>query len=174
MGFPNIVFRKHGKNGQKLVRFWSKLVYAFIMGLMRPDKILTMLYWILALICTTLILSPAGDMHPLMPCFDWVWTNFTHVLPSYFAGTVVGIVLCMHPTNERQRYIVTLSLIGWVHSQNDPCCCNHMIVATLKNMAKQYNKPMCMFSGIYSHVSRDHSGFVTSFHSLAEPIPVTL
>ena len=27
----------------------------------------------------------------------------------------------MHPTNERQRYNVTSSLIGWVHSHNDPC-----------------------------------------------------
>ena len=32
-----------------------------------------------------------------------------------------GIILCMHPANERWRYIVTSSLIGWVHSQNDPC-----------------------------------------------------
>ena len=31
-----------------------------------------------------------------------------------------GIILCMHPANERQRYNVTLSLIGWVHSQYDP------------------------------------------------------
>ena len=27
-----------------------------------------------------------------------------------------GIVLCMRPANERRR-----SLIGWAHSQNDPC-----------------------------------------------------
>ena len=26
----------------------------------------------------------------------------------------------MHPANERRRYIVTSSLIGWVHRQNDP------------------------------------------------------
>ena len=32
-----------------------------------------------------------------------------------------GIILCMHPANERRRYIVTSSLIGWVHTQNDPC-----------------------------------------------------
>ena len=29
-----------------------------------------------------------------------------------------GIVLCMCPANERRRYIVTSSLIGWAHSQN--------------------------------------------------------
>ena len=32
-----------------------------------------------------------------------------------------GIILYMHPTNERRRYIVTSSLIGWVHTQNNPC-----------------------------------------------------
>ena len=31
-----------------------------------------------------------------------------------------GIILGMCPANERQRYNVTPSLIGWVHSQNDP------------------------------------------------------
>ena len=33
----------------------------------------------------------------------------------------------MHPPNERRRYIVTSSLIGWAHTQNDPqwlfCAC---------------------------------------------------
>ena len=32
-----------------------------------------------------------------------------------------GIILCMCPANERRRYIVTSSLIGWAHTQNDPC-----------------------------------------------------
>ena len=27
-----------------------------------------------------------------------------------------GVILLMHPANERQPYIVMLSLIGWVHS----------------------------------------------------------
>ena len=31
-----------------------------------------------------------------------------------------GIILCMRPANERQQYIVMLSPIGWVHTQNDP------------------------------------------------------
>ena len=34
------------------------------------------------------------------------------------------IILCMHPANERRRYNVTSSLIGWAHEQNDdPCMC---------------------------------------------------
>ena len=31
-----------------------------------------------------------------------------------------GIILCMHPAKERWSYIVTSSLIGWVHTQIDP------------------------------------------------------
>ena len=31
-----------------------------------------------------------------------------------------GILLCMRPANERRRYNVTSSLIGWAHPQNDP------------------------------------------------------
>ena len=31
------------------------------------------------------------------------------------------IILYMQPTNERRRYNVTSSLIGWAHIQNDPC-----------------------------------------------------
>ena len=31
------------------------------------------------------------------------------------------IILYMGPANERWRYMVTSSLIGWVHIQNDPC-----------------------------------------------------
>ena len=36
-------------------------------------------------------------------------------------NTVPGIILWMRPANERRRYNVTSSLIGWAHSQNDPC-----------------------------------------------------
>ena len=32
-----------------------------------------------------------------------------------------GIIFCMRPANERRRYIVTSSLIGWAHTQNDHC-----------------------------------------------------
>ena len=34
---------------------------------------------------------------------------------------VPGIFMWMCPANERWRYIVTSTLIGWAHTQNDPC-----------------------------------------------------
>ena len=33
---------------------------------------------------------------------------------------IIWIILCMRPANERRRYNVTSSLIGWAHTQNDP------------------------------------------------------
>ena len=33
---------------------------------------------------------------------------------------ITGIILYKPPANERRRYIVTSSLIGWTHTQNDP------------------------------------------------------
>ena len=33
---------------------------------------------------------------------------------------IAGIILGMGLANDRQRYIVTLSVIGWAHNQNDP------------------------------------------------------
>ena len=39
-----------------------------------------------------------------------------------FAGNLVHFIyiLCMASVNERRRYNVTSSLIGWDHTQNDP------------------------------------------------------
>ena len=42
-------------------------------------------------------------------------------LPGMYSNSQAGIILHMHPANERRHYIVTSSLIGWEHTQNDPC-----------------------------------------------------
>ena len=44
------------------------------------------------------------------------------ILGDVFADTSqdARIILCMRPANEKWLYNVT-SLIGWVHTQNDPC-----------------------------------------------------
>ena len=39
---------------------------------------------------------------------------------SSYACHDTGIILWMRPANERRRYIVTSSFIGWAHSQNNP------------------------------------------------------
>ena len=35
-----------------------------------------------------------------------------------------GVISCMNPANEQCCYIITSSLIGWAHTQNDPCICH--------------------------------------------------
>ena len=44
--------------------------------------------------------------------------NIAHGIPWVI---LLGISLCMRPANERWLYNVTSSLIGWAHTQNDPC-----------------------------------------------------
>ena len=47
-----------------------------------------------------------------------VLCQFQYVVPNMLTP---GIILCMRPANERWRYNVTPSLIGWACTQNDPC-----------------------------------------------------
>ena len=44
-----------------------------------------------------------------------------HLVFKTIYTTEPGIMLCMRPANERRRYNVTSFLIGWSHTQNDPC-----------------------------------------------------
>ena len=48
--------------------------------------------------------------------FGLVLTNFTYFLQ----GHLYVVILYMCSAHERRCYIVTLSLIGWAHIQNDP------------------------------------------------------
>ena len=50
------------------------------------------------------------------------WFSLYCFETTVLQAVVARIILCMRPANERRRYIVTSSLIGWVHTQIDPCC----------------------------------------------------
>ena len=61
---------------------------------------------------------------------DWLWPPVTHtsLLGQYIAllivvneTLIIRIVLWMRPTNQRRRYNVTQSHIGWAHAQDDLC-----------------------------------------------------
>ena len=60
--------------------------------------------------CTSIIINPGHA--------GCILRNMISYLHFYYF-TISGIVLFMHPANERQHYSVTLSLIGWAHTQND-------------------------------------------------------
>ena len=60
---------------------------------------------------------------------------------------VIGIViiLWMHPANEWWRYIVTSSLIGWAHSQNDPFMQTRVdFLSYYDNVGKSNLIPICL------------------------------
>ena len=50
-----------------------------------------------------------------------------------------GIILYMRPANERRRYIVTSSLIGWAYIHN-----NHLLGWNLKKTDHVTTKPQCI------------------------------
>ena len=63
----------------------------------------------------------------LLPCIEQ-WRSLVYWLLSiYLVKPFSGILLCMRSANKRWRYIVTLSLIGWAHTQNNPCILNDII-----------------------------------------------
>ena len=41
----------------------------------------------------------------------------------------------MHPANEKRRYIVTTSLIGWAQTYSQPCCndISHWLATNLES-----------------------------------------
>ena len=64
--------------------------------------------------------------------------NFAYSL-DLFTCVLLRISLGMRPANERHRYIVTTSLIGWAQTETDTCAsCYHRCAngEILKNMNK--------------------------------------
>ena len=63
------------------------------------------------------------------PCYvsgdnrRYVQGSFVYA-PIQWKTALQGIILCIRPANEKRRYIVTPSLIGRVHTQNDFCTCH--------------------------------------------------
>ena len=55
--------------------------------------------------------------------FAWKWCFL-----NFFKAIFSKLILCMHPANRRRHYIVTLSLMGWVHTQNDPWVPAHVLL----------------------------------------------
>ena len=48
---------------------------------------------------------------------------WSHLKDMRICMMSAGIILYMHPANERWIYSVTPSLIAWAHTQNDHCSC---------------------------------------------------
>ena len=60
--------------------------------------------------------SPTGErQHDDLSVSVSIFADFVHVYKK-----TVRIIMCMRPANERRRDIITSSLIGCTHTQNDP------------------------------------------------------
>ena len=87
-------------------------------------------------------ISSTGSDNGLAPavvsiCLSQWWLIYWHIYASCkflslaqvmacWSQTVAsGIRLGMHPANERRCYIVTMSVIGWVHYWTDPWACTN-------------------------------------------------
>ena len=54
--------------------------------------------------------------------FSYMNRSISYMITAPWCLDVSGSILWMRPANERRRYIVTPSPIGWTHTQNDPWC----------------------------------------------------
>ena len=64
-----------------------------------------------------------------------------------------GIILGMGSANETQSYIVTLSLVGWTHTQNDPIIWDHL--KPLK--PSDIHKEVSHYSYLQLHIENDEN-----------------
>ena len=71
--------------------------------------------------CMVPIITNLYEQHTAILCYLkslWHWIRDLFHSRNY---AYAGINSCMRSTNKRRRNNVTLSLIGWVHTQNYPC-----------------------------------------------------
>ena len=56
--------------------------------------------------------------------FHRIWLMMKKLFVEWVSRThVSGLILAFRPANERRRYFVTTSLIGWAKAYNQPCVC---------------------------------------------------
>ena len=81
--------------------------------------------WRPSCVCINVLGADPGliykDMRPWISNYIHIkgYGVITHPFPDF--NDFTGFILYMGPANERGSYIVRVSLIGWVHTQNDPC-----------------------------------------------------
>ena len=73
-----------------------------------------------------------------------------------------GIILWTRPANKSRRYIVTLSLIGWGHSQNDPCLSIKLLATAKKAILHRPNFDMPPLG----HVNNIYGYWIKGWHAV--------
>ena len=76
--------------------------------------------WRLVYIQHTFHKKSVSCLHSVQASVTLCCVTWRHDWYCSFHMEEAGIILWMRTANERRRYSVTSSLIGWAHSQNDP------------------------------------------------------
>ena len=63
---------------------------------------------------------------------------------------ILRLILGLRPANERQRYFVTTSLIGWPQAFNQPCICSGCVGYFQYNMTLDESMYICWIMYLYS------------------------
>ena len=95
-----------------------------------------------------------------MGCLFW----FQSLALFYLGNSIImpGIMLCMRPANERQRYNVTSSLIGWRMHRMTPAMLNILLYLTvLKWHPTEYHNIIWYMVWYLIHVSYKMTSYIT-------------
>ena len=81
-----------------------------------------------------------------------------------------GVILGMGSANERRHYYVTPSLIGWAHTQNDPCWCSKLSDAIIWPVEIKLSQLVVGSFWVWAQPIRNNAT-ISCRLSLAEPYP---
>ena len=84
-------------------------------------------------------------------------TSLKWIISLSFESPHARIILYMRPANGRWRYIVMSSLIGWTHTQNDPCMC--FIYHEIITLLVEFPQGLYMYHEWYPFLSKKHCMF---------------
>ena len=77
---------------------------------------------------------------------------------------LAGIIQCMCPANERQCNTVTLSLLGWAYTQNDPWFSNELKLTSIWKYIYYLSNVWQVSQGYnYWQITASDSGFVHTY-----------
>ena len=122
---------------------------------------------------------------------SWQRAHYVNIVKAKYGSSVLysaplpEIILWMRPANERRRYTVTSSLIGWAHSQNDLWAHEDCFKASFESLVKKkghnshtfsrheiylimsYFTPLVQITGIAHNISRWLGQFILKILTFA-------
>ena len=113
------------------------VIIVMIIGLWMLSWLLFLLFLIVAWLSLSSWLASSLSLSLSSPQMIMLLVRFTHGYEIPWHGDIITWKfffritgpLCMRRANERRRYIVTSSPVGWAHAQNYPSLRDHFVHA---------------------------------------------